>query len=67
MIDLLEIIASIEAEKKDKGIAPSHAMLYEIIQKVDSSVKPELNKLVSEGKITWCETLNSFGFKTIKT
>ena len=67
MIDLLEIIASIEAEKKANGVAPSHAMLNEIMQKVDSSVKPELNKLVSEGKITWCETLNSFGFSIIKS
>ena len=67
MIDLLEIIASIEAEKRERHIEPTHAMLNEIMAKLDSKVKPELNKLVSEGKITWCETLNSFGFSIKKT
>ena len=67
MIDLIEIISSIEEEKKANGIEPSHAILSEIMQKVDASVKPELRRLVSEGKLSWCETLNSYGFKTIKT
>ena len=66
MIDVLEIVASIEADKKSKNVFPTHALLPEIMVKVKSEVKDELNRLVSEGKIDWCETLNTYGFSTIK-
>lgn len=66
MIDVLEVIASIEAEKKSKHIVPSHALLSEIVAEIDKRVRPELNNLVSEGKVSWCETLNSYGFSIIK-
>lgn len=66
MIDVEMIIASIEAEKKSKNVFPSHALLPEIMIKVKSDVKDELNKLVSEGKIDWCETLNTYGFSIKK-
>ena len=66
MIDVMEVIASIEAEKKSKNIFPTHALLPEIMAKVDEAVRPELNRLVSEGRLNWCETLNSLGFSTIK-
>ena len=66
MIDVLEIVASIEAEKKSKNVFPTHALLPEIIIKVKSEVRGELNRLVSEGKLDWCETLNTYGFSNIK-
>ena len=66
MIDVLEIVASIEAEKESKNVFPTHALLPEIMIKVKSEVKDELNRLVSEGKLGWCETLNTYGFSTIK-
>ena len=62
MIDVFEIIASIEAEKESKNVFPTHALLPEIMIKVKSEVKNELNRLVSEGKLGWCETLNTYGF-----
>ena len=62
MIDVMQIIASIEADKESKNVFPSHALLPEIMVKVKSEVKDELNNLVSEGKLNWCETLNTYGF-----
>lgn len=66
MIDIMQIIASIEADKKSKNVFPSHALLPEIMIKVKSEVNDELNKLVSEGKLNWCETLNTYGFSIKK-
>ena len=66
MIDVMQIIASIEADKKSKNVFPTHALLPEIVIKVKSEVRGELNSLVSEGKIDWCETLNSYGFSIKK-
>ena len=66
MIDVLQIIASIEADKKSKNVFPTHALLPEIIIKVKSEVRGELNRLVSEGKLDWCETLNTYGFSIKK-
>lgn len=66
MIDVLQIVASIEADKESRGVFLTHALLPEIMSKVDEAVRPELNCLVSEGKLGWCETLNSYGFSTIK-
>ena len=66
MIDIVEIIASIEADKKARGVSPSYAMLNEIVAEVDKRVKPELRQLCMDGKLSWNETLNSFAF-SIKT
>lgn len=66
MIDVMQIVASIEAEKESKNVFPTHALLPEIMVKVNSEVRDELNRLVSEGKLNWCETLNTYGFSTIK-
>ena len=66
MIDVFEIIASIEADKESKNVFPTHALLPEIIIKVKSEVRGELNRLVSEGKLNWCETLNTYGFSIKK-
>ena len=66
MIDVLQIIASIEAEKESKNVYTTHALLPEIMIKVKSEVRDELNRLVSEGRLNWCETLNTYGFSIIK-
>ena len=66
MIDVLEIIASIEADKKSRNIYPSHALLSEINAEVMRLIKEELNAGVADGRLSWCETLNSYGFSIIK-
>lgn len=47
-------------------MSPTHAVLGEIVAEVDKKIKPELRKLCMDGKIDWCETLNSYAF-SIKT
>jgi hypothetical protein len=66
MIDVMQIVASIEAEKESKNVFPTHALLPEIMIKVKSEVRDELNRLVSEGRLNWCETLNTYGFSIKK-
>ena len=66
MIDVLEIVASIEADKKSRNVFPSHALFSEIISVVASQVRSELKQGVSDDKLTWCKTINSYGFSTKK-
>ena len=54
-----EIIIKIQEEKREKKIEPSHASFLEI----QREVKNELNRLVSEKKITFGALLNDIYFK----
>lgn len=65
MIDVLEIIASIEADKKARHVEPSHALMSDITTEAVKRIKLELNQAVADGKLSWCETINSLGFSTI--
>lgn len=66
MIDLVDIIKTIEERKRSLGISPTHAVLNEIVAEIDKRIKPELRQLCQDGKLDWCETLNSYAF-SIKT
>lgn len=66
MIDLVDVVKAIEERKKAENIAPSHAMFSEIVAEVGNMVKPELRQLCQDGRLDWCETLNSFAFSTKK-
>lgn len=62
MINVLEIIDSIEKEKKAKNIYPSHALMSEITSEATKLLKHDINQLVASGVLSWCETINSIGF-----
>ena len=66
MIDVYEIISSIEADKKARKVSPSYALLPEITNEVNRRIKLELNQLVLDDKVSWHETINSKGFSIIK-
>jgi len=66
MIDIVNIVSSIEADKRSRNIVPTHALLSEINTEVMRLVKEELNAGVADGRLSWCETLNSYGFSIIK-
>lgn len=66
MIDIVNIVSSIEIDKKSRNIVPSHALLSEINTEVMKIIKEELNAGVADGRLSWCETLNSYGFSTLK-
>ena len=65
-IDLLQIIAEIESEKKECNKFPSYALYEEISISVGAMVAAELEDLVIEGKLIKNETLNSHAY-TLKT
>lgn len=67
MINVLDIIDSIEKEKKAKNIYPSHAMMSEITNEATKRIKRELNDLVASEVLSWCETINSIGFTINRT
>ena len=62
-INLLQLIADIEQEKKEAHKFPTYALYEEISNRVGAAIAVELGNLVSDGKLTRNETLNSFAFK----
>ena len=66
MIDVFEIIASIEADKKARHIEPTYALMSEITNEATRLLKAELNQAVADGKLNWSETINSIGFSIKK-
>ena len=66
MIDVMQIIASIEADKKARHIEPTYALLSEITNEATRLLKAELNQAVADGKLNWSETINSIGFSIKK-
>ena len=63
MIDILDIIEKINAQKKDALKTPTSATLNEVMSEVTLQVKNEINQMVRERKIVYNKTLNSFSFK----
>ena len=60
----MDIIRNVEQEKREKGLAPVHAMLLsDIMPAVKKLVKDTLNKLVKEKRISWFRTINDDAFK----
>jgi hypothetical protein len=56
-LTLLDQLIQIKADKKSKGLFPTHVMITEI--KMTKEVRAELNRLFKEGKIRKGETINS--------
>ena len=66
MIDVMQIVASIEADKKSRHIEPTYALMSEITNEATILIKAELNQAVADGKLNWSETINSIGFSIKK-
>ena len=58
MTDLLTIIASLQRERRDNNIVPTHVEFAHLMNEVGNEVRQELNRLYQEGKIGTCETIN---------
>lgn len=65
MIDVLEILKRIEAEKREHNIVPCIVRFAELQNAISEQVKAELNQAVKDGWISFHRTLNdiSFGIK----
>ena len=58
MTDLLTIITRLQQEKRGKNIVPDHVEFASLMNKVESEVRAELNRIYSEGRIGIARTLN---------
>jgi len=61
MIDVLDVIITLQKEKKDQQIFPDYVLLPDIKNEVQKRLSEEMNRLYKEGKIKFRETLNSKG------
>ena len=62
MIDVMQIIASIEADKKARNVEPSYALMSEITNEVAKRIKEEINKAVADDRLSFKKTINSIAF-----
>lgn len=66
MIDVYEIIANINRQKKDNSTVPPSALFSEIMNEVSRRVRDEINCLFKENKLTFHKTLNELSFDIVQ-
>lgn len=66
MIDVYEIIKSINEEKKGKRLHPTSALFSEITVAVTAAVKKEINELVKNKLVVYHQTINSLSFDAVE-
>lgn len=62
MIDVLEIIREITDKKREDKIEPTNATWSEVSKAVEEKTKQEINQLITDKKLIFHKTLNSFSF-----
>lgn len=63
---ILDIIQRLSDEKRAKHIVPSAVLYSEISNALNEQIKPELNQLVKDKKITFHRTINDLSFEITK-
>ena len=66
MIDVLEIIKEIIADKAERKVNPTSALFSEVVNKVNDKAKAEINQLVIDKKLAFHRTINSISFDVIE-
>lgn len=66
MIDVYDIIKSINEEKKEKKLHPTSALFSEITAAVAVVVKKEINELVKSKHVVFHQTINSLSFDAVE-
>ena len=66
MIDVYDIIKSINEDKRKKNIYPTSAMFSEITAAMAVSVKKEINELVKSKHVVFHQTINSLSFDAVE-
>lgn len=66
MIDVYEIIKSINEEKKEKRLHPTSALFSEITVAVTAAVKKEINELVKNKLVVYHQTISSLSFDAVE-
>ncbi len=65
MIDVYDIIRSVNEEKRNKNIHPASAVFSEITAAVSAAVKSEINALVAGRRVVYHRTINSLSFDAV--
>lgn len=66
MIDVLQIIKEIIADKAERKVNPTSALFSEVVNKVNEKAKAEINQLVLEKKLVFHRTINSISFDVVE-
>ena len=66
MIDVLQIIKEIVADKAERKVNPTSALFSEVVNKVNEKAKEEINQLVLDKKIIFHRTINSISFDVVE-
>ena len=66
MIDVYDIIKSVNEEKKKKKLHPSSALFSEITVVVTAAVKKEINELVKSKRVVYHQMINSLSFDAVE-
>jgi hypothetical protein len=66
MIDVLEIIKEIVADKAERKVNPTSALFSEVVNKVNEKAKEEINQLVLDKKLVFHRTINSISFDVVE-
>lgn len=66
MIDVYDIIKSVNEEKKEKRLHPSSALFSEITVAVTAAVKKEINELVKSKRVVYHQTISSLSFDAVE-
>lgn len=66
MIDVYDIIKSVNEEKKEKRLHPTSALFSEITVVVTAAVKKEINELVKSKRVVYHQTINSLSFDAVE-
>lgn len=66
MMDIYDIIKSINEEKRKRKLYPTSAMFSEITIAVTAAVKKEINELVKGKRVVFHQTLNSLSFDAVE-
>jgi hypothetical protein len=66
MIDVLQIIKEIVADKVERKVNPTSALFSEVVNKVNEKAKAEINQLVIDKKLVFHRTINSISFDVVE-
>lgn len=66
MIDVLQIIKEIVADKAERKVNPTSALFSEVVNKVNEKAKAEINQLVIDKKLVFHRTINSISFDVVE-
>lgn len=66
MINVLSVVKEMEQERERQNIFPSHISYIALQNEVIKRLQKEINQLVKENKLSFCNTLNTIAVKVVE-